>query len=251
MDLDETALTALRPSKPKRLPTVLSKAEAKAVIENMEGVYRIMAQIMYGSGLRLREVLRLRVKDIDFDNHQIIVRDGKGENDRVTIFPDALLEPLRLHLNYVKALHDKDLAAGFGTVYLPYALERKYPNPNREFAWQYVFPAPYLSVNPVTGLKQRHHLHETSLQKAVKVAARQAKIDKIVTPYTFRHSFATHLLQAGGVYPEPRRRDIRTVQELLGHKACPERSRRDVKTTMIYTHVLQRGGLAVRSPLDG
>jgi integron integrase len=234
LELDETALTALRPSRPKRVPTVLSKTEAKAVIENMDGIYRLMAQIMYGSGLRLFEVLRLRVKDIDFDNHQIIVRDGKGENDRVTMFPDVLLEPLRLHLNYVKALHDKDLAAGFGTVYLPYALERKYPDANREFAWQYIFVAANLSRDPVSGVKQRHHVHETSLQKAVKIAARQAKIDKLVTPHTFRHSFATHLLQNGY--------DIRTVQELLGHK--------DVKTTMIYTHVLQRGGLAVKSPLD-
>jgi integron integrase len=234
MQLDETALLPIRPSKPKRVPTVLSKAEAKAVIENMEGGYRLMAQIMYGSGLRLIEVLRLRVKDIDFDNHQIVVRDGKGENDRITVFPDVLREPLRLHLNYVKALHDKDLAAGFGTVYLPYALERKYPNANREFAWQYVFIAADLSRDPVSGMKQRHHVHETSLQKAVREAARLAKIDKHVTPHTFRHSFATHLLQDGY--------DIRTVQELLGHK--------DVRTTMIYTHVLQRGGLAVRSPLD-
>ncbi len=178
------------------------------------------------------------------------MRDGKGENDRVTMLPDVLLEPLRLHLNYVKALHDKDLAAGFGTVYLPYALEHKYPNANREFAWQYVFVAANLSRDPVSGVKQRHHVHETSLQKAVKVAARQAKIDKIITPHTFRHSFATHLLQNGGVYPERSRRDIRTVQELLGHKACPDLRRRDVKTTMTYTHVLDKGPKAVRSPLD-
>jgi integron integrase len=234
LELDETALTALRPSQPKHVPTVLSKAEAKAVIENMNGMYRIMAQLMYGSGLRLMEVLRLRVKDIDFDNHQIIVRDGKGENDRVTVFPEAAYAPLQLQLEYVRVQHEKDLADDFGTVYLPYALERKYPNANREFAWQYAFPAPYLSVDPATGVKQRHHIHETSLQKAVRQAARAARIDKPVTPHTFRHSFATHLLQAGY--------DIRTVQELLGHK--------DVKTTMIYTHVLQRGGLAVKSPLD-
>ena len=234
IQLDETALVPIRPTKPKRVPTVLSKTEAQAIIRQMTGVYRIMAQLMYGSGLRLMEVLRLRVQDLDFENRQIVVRDGKGENDRVTMFPEALLEPLRVHLKQVEAQHEQDLLDGFGTVYLPYALERKYPNANREFAWQYVFPAPDLSIDPVTGLKQRHHINETSLQKAVKLAARFIKINKHVTPHTFRHSFATHLLQNGY--------DIRTVQELLGHK--------DVKTTMIYTHVLQRGGLAVRSPLD-
>ncbi len=231
---DETVINAVRPQKPKHVPTVLSKQEAKKVIENMQGIYRLMAQLLYGSGLRLMEVLRLRVKDLDFANHQIIVRDGKGENDRITMFPDILLEPLRLHLNQVKALHEKDLFEGYGTVYLPYALEKKYPNANRQWVWQYAFPAADRSTDPVTGIKQRHHIHETSLQKAVKQAARLAKIDKLVSPHTFRHSFATHLLQNGY--------DIRTVQELLGHK--------DVKTTMIYTHVLQRGGLAVRSPLD-
>jgi integron integrase len=189
---------------------------------------------MYGSGLRLMEVMRLRVKDLDFANRQVIVRDGKGENDRLTMFPDILLEPLRLHLQQVRALHDRDLSLGVGTVYLPYALDRKYPNAGREFAWQYVFPAPDLSTDPVSGVRQRHHLNESSLQKAVKQAARLAKMDKPVTPHTFRHSFATHLLENGY--------DIRTVQELLGHK--------DVKTTMIYTHVLNRGGLAVKSPLD-
>ena len=234
LQLDETALIPIRPTKPKRIPTVLSKDEAKIVIGRMSGVYKLMTQIMYGSGLRLMEVMRLRIKDLDFANRQIIVRDGKGENDRITMFPDVLLEPLRLHLKQVKAQHDLDLSIGFGTVYLPYALERKYPNANREFAWQYVFPAPDLSTDPVSGLKQRHHLNESSLQKAVKLAARSAKMDKPVTPHTFRHSFATHLLESGY--------DIRTVQELLGHK--------DVKTTMIYTHVLNRGGLAVRSPLD-
>lgn len=234
LELDETRLIGLRPTKPKRIPTVLSKAEARAVIQKMDGTYRLMTQLMYGSGMRLMEVLRLRTKDLDFQNHQIIVRDGKGENDRVTVFPEILLEPLQLHLKYVRAQHEKDLAAGFGTVYLPYALERKYPNANREFAWQYVFPAPYLSLDPATGVKQRHHIHETSLQKAVKQATHLAGINKPVSPHTFRHSFATHLLQSGY--------DIRTIQELLGHK--------DVKTTMIYTHVLQRGAGAVKSPLD-
>jgi integron integrase len=180
------------------------------------------------------EVLRLRVKDLDFANRQVIVRDGKGENDRVTVFPDTLLEPLRLHLKQVKAIHEKDLFEGFGTVHLPYALAAKYPNAEREWIWQYAFPAKELSTDPVSGLRQRHHIHESSLQKAVRAAARLAGIDKPVSPHTFRHSFATHLLENGY--------DIRTVQELLGHK--------DVKTTMIYTHVLRKGALAVRSPLD-
>lgn len=234
IELDEKALIPIRPTKPRRVPTVLSREEARKVISELDGVYKLMAQIMYGSGLRLMEVIRLRVKDLDFANHQIIVRDGKGENDRLTMFPDILLEPLRLHLKQVKAQHDLDHSKGFGTVYLPYALERKYPNASREFAWQYVFPAPDLSTDPVGGARQRHHLNEANLQRAVREAARAARMDKPVTPHTFRHSFATHLLENGY--------DIRTVQELLGHK--------DVKTTMIYTHVLNRGGLAVKSPLD-
>jgi integron integrase len=190
---------------------------------------------MYGGGLRVMETMRLRVKDIDFDNRQIIVRDGKGENDRFTILPESLIQPLRLHLEHVKFIHQKDLSDGFGAVFLPSALEHKYPYANREWYWQYVFPAPDLSTDKRTGIRRRHHLHETVIQKAVREAARQAKIDKHVTPHTLRHSFATHLLQNNY--------DIRTIQELLGHK--------DVKTTMIYTHVLQRGGLAVKSPLDG
>ena len=234
IDLDETLLVPIRPTRPKRIPTVLSRDEAKRVIARMEGIYKLMAQIMYGSGLRLMEVIRLRVKDLDFDNRQIVVRDGKGENDRITPFPDVLLAPMRLHVHQVRIQHELDLTQGLGTVYLPYALERKYPNANREFSWQYAFPAAALSTDPVTGIRRRHHLAESNLQKAVKRAARLAKVDKPVTPHIFRHSFATHLLEAGY--------DIRTVQELLGHK--------DVKTTMIYTHVLNRGGLAVKSPLD-
>jgi integron integrase len=234
IELDEKGLVPIRPTKPKRVPTVLSKTEAQTVIRQMTGVYRLMAQLMYGSGLRLMEVLRLRVKDLDFENRQIVVRDGKGENDRVTMLPESLIESLRLQLKQVEAQHQVDLRDGFGTVYLPYALERKYPSANREFAWQYAFPAADLSLDPVSGVKQRHHINESSLQKAVRAAAKISRINKHVTPHTFRHSFATHLLQNGY--------DIRTVQELLGHK--------DVKTTMIYTHVLQRGGLAVKSPLD-
>ena len=193
-----------------------------------------MAKLLYGSGLRLIECVRLRVKDLDFPNRAIIVRDGKGEKDRVTVLPDSLIHPLQEHLRWVKSLHEEDLAKGYGSVYLPYALARKYPNADREWIWQYVFPSKRLSVDPRTGIVRRHHISESSLQKAVREAARRAGINKRVTCHTLRHSFATHLLQNGY--------DIRTVQELLGHK--------DVRTTMIYTHVLQRGGLAVRSPLD-
>jgi integron integrase len=180
------------------------------------------------------ECVRLRVQDIDFAQRQVIVRDGKGMEDRVTMLPDAVTLPLQEHLQRVKRLHEEDLAKGYGSVYLPSALEHKYPNADREWIWQYVFPSDRLSVDPRTGAIRRHHLDESGLQKAVRQAAQRADIPKPVGPHTFRHSFATHLLENGY--------DIRTVQELLGHT--------DVKTTMIYTHVLQRGGLAVRSPLD-
>ena len=234
IELDELNLTPFRPQRAKTVPTVLSREEVKRLFANLTGISKPIAQVMYGGGLRVMETMRLRVKDIDFDNHQIVVRDGKGENDRFTILPDSLFQPLQLQLDHVKALHQKDLADGFGLIYLPLALERKYRDANKEWIWQYLFPAPYLSKDKRTGLIRRHHLHETLVQKAIRDAARRAGIDKHVTPHTLRHSFATHLLQNGY--------DIRTVQELLGHK--------DVKTTMIYTHVLQRGGLAVKSPLD-
>jgi integron integrase len=232
--IDEDALNFVRPQKGKRVPTVLSKAEARAILANLTGPYKLMAQIMYGGGLRLMECLRLRVKDIDFENHRILVYDGKGGDDRVTMLPDSILIPLRQHIEQVETLHKNDLLAGFGSVYMPPGLDKKFPAAHKQWLWQYIFPALNLSKDLQTGLIHRHHIHETAIQKAVKEAARIAKINKRVSPHTFRHSFATHLLQNGY--------DIRTVQELLGHK--------DVKTTMIYTHILQRGGLSVRSPLD-
>jgi integron integrase len=223
----------IRPERPRHLPTVLSHAEAMAIIGNMHGVYQLMAKLLYGGGLRLMECLRLRVKDIDFDNRQIIVRAGKGENDRSTIMPESVIADLRRQLDAAKKIHHGDLNEGFGEAFLPYALDRKYPNAGMEWGWQYIFPANQRSRDPLSGKIRRHHLDESVLQKAIREAAHLARIDKPVGPHTFRHSFATHLLQNGY--------DIRTVQELLGHK--------DVKTTMIYTHV--RGGLAVKSPLDG
>lgn len=234
LPLDETRLAEFRPQRSKSIPTVLSKTEVQNVIARLKDANKLAAQIMYGSGLRIMECLRLRVKDIDFANRQIVVRDSKGGDERVTPLSATLIQPLKLQLQHVKAQHDKDLSAGYGSVYLPHALTQKYPNAEKEWAWQYVFPAPNLSQDPATKITRRHHLDESTVQKAVKEAAKLARITKKVSPHTFRHSFATHLLQAGY--------DIRTVQELLGHK--------DVKTTMIYTHVLQRGGLAVKSPLD-
>ena len=227
-------IEAVRAKRPRRLPTILTKEEALRVIGYMSGTSKLMAQLLYGAGLRLMECIRLRVKDLDFTQHLIVVRDGKGHKDRVTMLPDTVIVPLQQHLRRVKRIHEEDLAKGYGSVYLPYALERKYPNANREWIWQYVFPSKRLSKDPRTGIIRRHHINPSTLQKAVKEAARLARINKPVTCHTFRHSFATHLLENGY--------DIRTVQELLGHK--------DVKTTMIYTHVLNRGGLAVRSPLD-
>jgi len=220
--------------KPQRLPTVLTRDEVQQVWAHMSGVHLLMAQLLYGSGLRLMECVRLRVQDLDFAQQQIIVREGKGAKDRVTILPHRLETPLQAQIQEARRIHETDRANGYGEVALPNALARKYPNAPREWLWQWVFPAPRLSTDPRTGAVRRHHIHESGLQKAVRKAARQAGLTKRVTPHVFRHSFATHLLEAGY--------DIRTVQELLGHK--------DVRTTMIYTHVMDAGPFAVRSPLD-
>jgi integron integrase len=221
-------------NKPQRLPSVLTRQEVQQVMEQLTGLHRLMAQLLYGSGLRLLECLRLRVKDIEFAKHQLIVREGKGDKDRVTLLPTSLIRPLEVQLAAVKLRHAADLAKGYGAVYLPYALAAKYPNAPTEWGWQYVFPADKLSVDPRSGQTRRHHYLESTLQKAVHQAALRTGIPKPISPHTFRHSFATHLLEAGY--------DIRTVQELLGHE--------DVATTMIYTHVLNKGPLGVRSPLD-
>jgi integron integrase len=228
------SIDAVRAKKSRYLPTVLTHAEAIAVLEQLSGTHQLVAKILYGSGLRLMEALRLRVKDIDFAQQQIVVRDGKGGNSRVTPLPTSLIVKLKDHLQQVQRTHHQDLEQGYGSVYLPYALERKYPNAERQWIWQYVFPSERISKDPRSGIVRRHHLDESGLQKAVKQAGFLAKIDKRVSCHTFRHSFATQLLQ--------NHYDIRTVQELLGHK--------DVKTTMIYTHVLNKGGRGVLSPLD-
>jgi integron integrase len=220
--------------KPKRLPVVFTREEAKVVLNQLSGMYRVMATLLYGAGLRLSECLELRVKDIDFSYKQIMVRDAKGDKDRVTLLPESIIEPLKQHLIKVKNLHEKDLREGYGMVYLPDALARKYRNADKEWGWQFVFPASQISTDPRSGIRRRHHLYETVLQKAVKEAIRKAGIAKHASCHTFRHSFATHLLENGY--------DIRTIQELLGHKS--------VETTMIYTHVMNKGGLGVKSPAD-
>jgi integron integrase len=224
----------IRARKPHRLPVVMTRDEVRSVIEELHGVYRLMAGLMYGSGLRLMECLRLRVQDLDLQTHQVLVRDGKGAKDRITMLPQSVVGPLGEQLKSARALHQRDVKEGWGRVVLPYALARKYPNAAVEWGWQFVFPADHRWVNPRTGEEGRHHVHESAVQRVVKDAVRKAGLVKHATCHTFRHSFATHLLGDGY--------DTRTVQELLGHK--------DVKTTMLYTHVLNRGPHGVRSPAD-
>jgi integron integrase len=227
-------IQAVRADRPERVPTVLTVGEVKQVLGTMSGTPQLVVKLLYGSGLRLMEGLRLRVQDVDFERRQVTVRDGKGAKDRYTVLPQGLVAPLREHLAVVQRTHEQDLRAGAGTVYLPGALERKYPNAAREWGWQYVFPARDLSKDSRSGVVQRHHLDEATINKAIKTAVARVGIAKRVSSHTFRHSFATHLLQRGV--------DIRTIQELLGHN--------DVSTTMIYTHVLRQGGYGVQSPLD-
>jgi integron integrase len=224
-----------RAKRPRRLPTVLTRGEVSALLKRMSGTQRLMAALMYGTGMRLMDCVRLRVQDIDFGYRQITVRNGKGGKDRVVPLPDRLADELNAHLERVRALHREDLAKGLGEVYLPNALALKYPSAAKSWVWQYVFPSGRVSADPRSGKVRRHHVHENGLQKAVKRAAEQAGIRKRVSTHRLRHAFATHLLETGY--------DIRTVQELLGHS--------DVSTTMIYTHVLNRGGKGVMSPLDG
>ena len=224
----------VRPKHPARLPTVLNEGEVECVLSLMRGVQGLMARLIYGAGLRLTECLRLRVKDLDFVRREVLVRDGKGAKDRVTMLPARLVEPLRAHLTDARRLFDVDRVAGRPGVYLPHALERKYPTAGKSWAWFWVFPADRVSIDPRSGIERRHHVYEKALQRALKAAVEQAGISKPVSVHTLRHSFATHVLQAGY--------DIRTVQELLGHS--------EVSTTMIYTHVLNRGGRGVASPLD-
>ena len=219
---------------PIRVPVVLSREEVRRVIEKLTGTMWIIVVLLYGAGLRIQDCVELRVKDVDFDRHQIVLRRGKGEKDRRTILPETVRERLQAHLSEVKRLHERDLAQGVGRAVLPFALDRKYPNASTDWIWQFVFPAVRICRNPQWGPPSRYHLHESVVQKAVTKAVRQAGLTKRASSHTFRHSFATHLLEDGY--------DIRTVQELLGYA--------DVSTTMIYLHVLNRGPLGVRSPVD-
>lgn len=223
-----------RAKAPRRLPVVLTEKEVASVLSRLTGTHWLVAGLLYGSGLRIMEALRLRVKDIEFSRGEILVREGKGFKDRVTMLPAVLVDPLKAHLKRVRDLHERDVEAGYGEVYLPYALDRKYPNAGREWGWQYAFPSKNRVVDPRSGVVRRHHVQDQAIQRAIRQAVRDAGIVKPATPHTLRHSFATHLLSSGY--------DIRTIQELLGHK--------DVATTMIYTHVLNKGGRGVTSPLD-
>lgn len=223
-----------RAKRPERLPTVMTKTEVSRVLAAIPSTYGLMAKLIYGCGLRLMGCVRLRVKDIEFERNHVIVHDGKGMKDRSTPLPEQLKPFLLEHLARIKILHEQDLRNGLGEVYLPFARERKYPNAAKEWGWQYVFPSERISRDPRSGKMRRHHINESGLQRAVHNGARTAGLSKPVSPHTFRHSFATHLLEAGY--------DIRTVQELLGHK--------DVSSTMIYTHVIKKGGMEVQSPLD-
>ena len=224
----------VRAKRPKKLPVVLSRDEVQRVLKLIPATNGLIARLMYGTGMRLMEAMRLRIKDIDFSYKQILIRSGKGDKDRATLLPESLISELQQHIDRTRELHQADLAEGYGRVYLPFALARKYPNADREFAWQYVFPSLKRSADPRSCLVGRHHLDEKNIQRAIRSAARKAGINKLISSHTLRHSFATHLLEQGY--------DIRTIQELLGHK--------DVSTTMIYTHVMGRGGKGVKSPLD-
>lgn len=230
----EKRIDAVRSTKNRRIPVVLTQDEVKQVITLMDGVHQLIVKLLYGSGLRITETVRLRVQDIDFDYKQITVRSGKGHKDRVTTFPASIEHPLKTYLQKTKMIHQQDLKEGFGTVYLPHALSRKYPAAEKEWNWQFVFPAKALSVDPRSKIRRRHHLDQSAINKAIKATVRKIGINKRVSAHTFRHSFATHLLQRGT--------DIRTIQALLGHN--------DLETTMIYTHVLNQGGQGVTSPLD-
>ncbi len=224
----------VRAKRPTRIPVVLDRAEVKRLLNRLTGTNKLLAYLLYGTGMRMMEAIRLRVGDIDFSYHQIIVRSGKGNKDRVTVLPERLIPHLQVQLNKSRELHNQDLQNGYGRVYLPHALSRKYPAADREWKWQYVFPSNNMSKDPISGGVGRHHVHEKNLQRAIKSAAHALDMNKHVTTHTLRHCFATHLLEDGY--------DIRTVQELLGHK--------DVKTTQIYTHVMQKGAKGVRSPLE-